>query len=373
LAGPDYGALAGFITTAASAATGAGRASHALRNALAARSDVIEAVINRESGWLEVGRKGGDYARKAKGFRKAGKSYFAYSLRKSIPPFRKSFLDTQNLACLRVPRAGIFVFDVFYLTHPDSWSDRVLARTLYRGMKDYPFILTCSEYTRSVLEERMGIPRERVTAVPLSYKTDVFRPLAFDGAEKAGWLAARGIPFDRRILSHVSSGDKRKNLGGILRALRMVLERHPEAVLIKAGKILHGKNHEALLASIDRMGLKDKVFFIEGLATDEDLAKLYNLSDAFVFPSLAEGFGLPVLEAQACGCPVVTANTTSLAEIAGPLCRAVDPFDDIAIADAISAQLADTGLRARSAAPSAAYLKRFTWEPSCRAVDEWLR
>ncbi len=351
-----------------SAATGAGRVSHILQAHLADRPDVVQAVLNRQNGCLELRRPGAEPERLAKGFRAAGKSVFTLSFRGRIPPFRKSFLETQNLACLRVPRAGIFAFDIFYLTHPDSWADSLLARTLYRGLADYPLILTCSEYSRGEISERFRIAPERIRTVPLDCDRVLFAPRRVD---KAAWLASYGLPADVKVLAHVSSGDKRKNLPGILRAFRLVLEKHPDAVFVKAGKVLHGSNHRALLASIASMGLKNKVFFLEGLK-DGDLATLYNVADAFVFPSLAEGFGIPVLEAQACGCPVVTANTTSLREIAGPLSLAVDPKDDEAIAGAMDAILRDPGFRRRNFDVTQAFLKRFSYAPARTAVAEWL-
>ena len=363
-----WASLSAFIGVGMPAATGAGRVSHTLQAHLAVRPDVVQAVLNRDNSWLEVRRPGAEPEPVVKGFRKAGKSVFTLSFRDKIPAFRKSFLETQNLACLRVPRAGIFAFDIFYLTHPDSWSDRLLARTLYQGLADYPFILTCSEYSRGEISERFRIPPERIQAVPLDCDRDLFAPRKVD---KAAWLAKHKLPPDRKVLAHISSGDKRKNLPGILRAFRLLLEKHPDAIFVKAGRILHGRNHQALLASLASRGLKDKVFFLEGLK-DTDLADLYNAADAFVFPSLAEGFGIPVLEAQACGCPVVTANTTSLKEIAGPLSLAVDPADEAAIAGAMDAILRDPGFRARNFDATQEFLKRFSYEPAKRLVAEWL-
>jgi glycosyltransferase involved in cell wall biosynthesis len=363
-----FSTLSAFIGVGMSASTGAGRVSHMLKTHLAQHPKVVNAVLNRESSWLEVNRTGAPPERVVKGFRKAGKSFFTMSFKGRVPAFRKSFLETQNLACLRIPRAGIFAFDIFYLTHPDSWSDRILARTLYRGLADYPFILTCSDYSRGEISERFGISPDRIQVVPLDCDRAIFAPHTID---KAAWLASHALPQGRKVLAHVSSGDKRKNLPGILKAFRLVLEKNPEAIFVKAGKVLHGSNHTDLLTLISTMGLKDKVFFLEGLK-DTDLADLYNAADAFVFPSLAEGFGIPVLEAQACGCPVVTANTTSLREIAGPLSIAVDPTDENAIAGAMDAILRDATFRVRNFDASQVFLQKFNYAPARKAVADWL-
>ena len=350
------------------AATGAGRVSRVLRGQLASLG-AADAVLNRDTGWLEVAPPGGAPERVAKGFRAAGKSGFTLSFTGRIPPFKRAFLESQNLACLKVPRAAIFAFDVFYLTHPDSLADRALGAILYRGLADYPFIVTCSEYSRGEISERFRVPPERIRAVPLDCDRQLFAPRPVD---KAAWLAKHKLPPGRRVLAHVSSGDRRKNLPGILRAFKALSEKHPDAIFVKAGKVLHGRNHEALLASLTALGIRDKVFFLEGLK-DADLAELYNAADAFVFPSLAEGFGIPVLEAQACGCPVVTSDTTSLREVAGPLSLAVDPTDDNAIAGAMDTILRDGDFRGRNAAATVEWLKRFSYDPARKAAAEWLR
>jgi glycosyltransferase involved in cell wall biosynthesis len=110
-----------------------------------------------------------------------------------------------------------------------------------------------------------------------------------------------------------------------------------------------------------------------GPVEDGRLAELYNAADCFAFPSFAEGFGLPVLEAQACGCPVVSSNQASLPEIAGPLCRLVDPRDEKALASALAAQLGDAGLRSRTEAANREFLARFSWEPGRRFLADFFR
>ena len=364
----DYSSLAGFITTPAPATTGAGRASHAIRAPLLGHGGVVEAVLNGSTGFLEIRAASGEVTRAARGWRGGGRSAFYLSLKGRVPKFRRSFLDTQKLAFLGLPNSGIFVFDLFYLTHPDNWSDRILGRVLYRGLRRYPMILTCSEYTRATLQERLKIPPERIRVVPLDCDRTIFRPMEVD---KNAWLSKYGLPIGQPLLAHISSGEKRKNLLGVLDALRLLTERFPGIALIKAGKVLHGENQKILQDRIHALGLRDHVFFLEGIP-DSELAALYNVADCFLFPSLAEGFGLPVLEAQACGCPVVTSNTTSLREVAGPLCRAVNPLDAGAISDAIADILSDPEFRSRHAAANKNYLERFSWEPARQAVCDWL-
>lgn len=336
---------------------------------MAARAHAVHALLNRNTGRLEIGPLLKEEGRVpvARGLRAAGKSAFTLSFSGRMPAFKKAFLESQNLACLKVPRAAVFVFDLFYLTHPDSWRDSLLGSVLYRGLGRYPFLLTCSEYSRGEICERFRLPAGRVRAVPLDCDRDVFAPRPVD---KQSWCESRGLPPGRRVLAHLSSGDRRKNLPRILRAFRRLSEKRPDAIFVKAGKPLHARNQAAMERYVASLGLKDKVFFLDAL-TDAEVADLYNASDVFVFPSLAEGFGYPVLEAQACGCPVVTSSTTSLREVAGPLCRAVDPEDEIAIADAMEALLRDPDFRGRQGDASRAFLERFSYQPLRAAVDDW--
>ncbi len=131
-----------------------------------------------------------------------------------------------------------------------------------------------------------------------------------------------------------------------------------------------GRSAETSALWVRQMGLTDRVVAV-GPVTDAELAELYNLADCFVFPSLTEGFGLPVLEAQACGCPVVCSNAGSLPEVAGPLCAAVNPPDTRAIADAIRLVLESPGFRADAEAANAEWLTRFSWEPARHFLREW--
>lgn len=364
----DYSSLSAFIGVGMSASTGAGRVSHILKSHLASQNNFANVLLNRDSSWLEIQRQNNQVEKISRGFRKAGKSVFTLSLKGKIPAFRKSFLETQNLACLKIPRAGIFAFDIFYRTHPDTWADIILGRTLYRGLKDYPFILTCSEYSRGEISECFKINPKKIKVVPLDCDRSVFK---IKNVDKTLWLKKNNLPSDKIILSHVSSGDKRKNLPGILKAFQLVLEKYPDAIFIKAGKILRGHNHDSLLKLIDSMGLKQKVFFLEGLS-DHDLSDLYNVSDVFLFPSLAEGFGIPVLEAQASGCPVVTSNSSSLKEIAGPLCLAVNPTDSISIATAVDEILKNPLFRLKNQDPNEQYLLRFNYDRAKQEVFNWL-
>jgi len=117
--------------------------------------------------------------------------------------------------------------------------------------------------------------------------------------------------------------------------------------------------------SVEKLGLKSCVHFT-GYIPEGDLPALYNGADLFVFPSLYEGFGLPVLEAMACGTPVITSNTSSLPEVAGDAALLVDPYDVDAIAEAMRRVLTDLNLAGELRVKGLARASEFSWERTAR-------
>jgi len=341
--------------------------SAALREAALGLPGVAEYVFDRARGGVFV-RQGDHETRVARGPAFLPRNAFHLSLWGRVPFARRGFLDNQNLAFLRPPGTGLCLYDLFYLTHPDNAAEAALGRLLYRRMGDYPFYLAISRYTRDIACETFRIPPERVRVIPLDCDRALFREIPCDAAE----LAARwGLPAGSRALLHVSSGDKRKNYRRVLEAFGMIAREFPGTVLVRIGKPLHEANRRAEQDLTRRLGIADRVFHLQGVS-DEDLVRFYNTADCLVFPSLAEGFGLPVLEAQACGCPCVVSGGSALAEVAGPLATVVDPRDARDIADGIARVLRDSGLRAHEAAANRAYLARFDWGPAQRMVRGWL-
>jgi glycosyltransferase involved in cell wall biosynthesis len=368
--GQHVGECCAWISSAAPG-TAVERVGRALTGNLRLQGTFRKAYFNKVSGCLEEQSGEGPLRILARGFARFGKTIFLFSLKNRLPAYRACFVDNQNLAFLAPPHACVFVHDLFYLTHPNSLLERLQGHLQYRGLRRYAKAMVNSEYTRSCLIE-YGMPPERIHVFPLGFERKLFHPAA---PEDTG-LARRvrvglGIPERSRFLFHVSSGEKRKNLPRVLEAFARLAASHPDLHLVKAGRDLKAGNAPRAQAQARELGIADRVLFL-GAVDDARLADLYRAADCFVFPSLAEGFGLPVLEAQGCGCPVVTSNTTALAEIAGPLCLAVDPLDSEAIASAIGRMLADAGLRIREAEANRAWVARFSWEPGKRFLEDFL-
>lgn len=361
------GPARGYYTATVPAHSGVGRVSAVLRKGLVGLPDLGEYVFDYDHGSLEL-REGESVRKVASGVTGFRRNAFYLSFFGRVPKTSKGFIDNQNLAFLRLPNCGLCVYDLFYLTHPDNISDRLLGKLLYQGMGNYPFYLAISQYTKNLVCEAFKVLPERVHAVPLDCDRQIFRPQHVD---RDAFLLRLGLPTDRRYLLHVSSGDKRKNYLRILEAFGLISPLFPAVDLVRVGRSLHPDNlhHEQEL--IRNLGMKGRTHHLEGLS-DVDLSSFYNVADAFVFPSLAEGFGLPVLEAQSSGCPCVTSKTTALAEVAGPLCTTVNPFDVNEIAAGMESVLRDPERRLREALASSQFLERFHWDEAQRLLREWM-
>jgi len=122
---------------------------------------------------------------------------------------------------------------------------------------------------------------------------------------------------------------------------------------------------------MDRLKIKDKVLHV-GFIAEEDLPAVYSLADVFLFPSIWEGFGLPALEAMACGVPVITSNTSSLPEVVGDAGIKVNPYDITEIAYNLKRLLTDTGLRNTLSQKGIVRAKTFTWKKAMQGLM-WIR
>ena len=170
-----------------------------------------------------------------------------------------------------------------------------------------------------------------------------------------------GLPKD--FILSVGTIEPRKNLTSLLEAYRVLRDRRGECKLVIVGQ--KGWLYEGFFRRLRELGLKDEVIF-PGFVPDEDLPALYSAADLFVFPSLYEGFGLPVLEAMACGAPVITSNTSSLPEVAGDAALLVDPTSIEALTHAMRNVLESKQLRDELSAKGYEQAAKFNWESAAR-------
>ena len=230
-----------------------------------------------------------------------------------------------------------------------DWSTRFSARAATQVLAD-------SAATQDDLVRFYGVPKEKITVVYPG------RDERLAWVDPAAVRARYGLAPD--YLLHVGTLQPRKNLARLMEAAASLRARWPGLQLVLAGQ--PGWQAGPILAQArahsDSVRLLDYV-------PDDDLPGLYSGARAFVFPSLYEGFGFPVLEAMACGTPVVCSNTSSLPEVAGEAALLVEPDDTAALADAIGRLLEDAALRENLIARGLEQVQKFSWE---RAAQETL-
>ncbi|MFB3854687.1 MAG: glycosyltransferase family 4 protein [Vicinamibacterales bacterium] len=207
----------------------------------------------------------------------------------------------------------------------------------------------------------------KVRAIPLA-AAPWLRPVA-DVDEIDAVCSQHGVARNAYIL-YVGVLEPRKNLVTLLHAYRSLLDRGAAEKLVMAGR--PGWGYGDVYAAARSLGLSDMVVFT-GYVPDRSLPALYSGAAVFAYPSLYEGFGLPVLEAMSCGTPVVTSNVSSMAEIAGDAARLADPRSADSLASALQDVLSDRDLRGRLRERGLARAREFSWERTARETCEVYR
>lgn len=237
-------------------------------------------------------------------------------------------------------------------------------------LKRSSLLLAVSESSAKEATETIGFDRDAVFNISEACE-DRFRPVDVPSEKRAELLQKYKIsrPF---IMCAPGGLDPRKNLDRLIRAFARLPRGLREAhQLVIVSSITH--EGEQMLKGIARQEhLKNDDLIITGYVTDEELVQLYNLCRLFVFPSWHEGFGLPPLEAMACGAPVIASNTTSLPEVVGREDALFDPFSVESIASKIAEALSNEEFRKDLIRHGLQQAKRFSWDASARRAIEAL-
>ena len=264
-------------------------------------------------------------------------------------------------------RRVVTVHDLIYARFPEAHAgirDKGMRVLVPQAARRSHRVIADSLSTREDLVQMLGVPAAKIDVVPLGLG-GVRRVAPIDERE----TRARFELGERRVLLSLSAKRPHKNLLALIGALaRIPAAERP--VLVLAG---YPTAHEAeLRARAASEGLDADVRFPAWLSAEE-LEGLWALARAFVFPSLYEGFGLPVLEAMARGVPVACSNASSLPEVAGDAALLFDPYDEAAIAEALRRLLDDTTLREQLRVHGLARAGEFTWQRTARLTLESYR
>jgi len=231
-------------------------------------------------------------------------------------------------------------------------------------------LLAISAYAKQEAVEHLGLGANRIFNVSTAIDSKKFAPRVVDA--QAAALLRKRFNLKGEFVLYTGGSDDRKNLPRLIRAYAALPEdlrtRHQ---LLLAGRILP-QDSDRLHAVAKEAGLPKDILQFTGYISDDDLVQLFNLCQLFVFPSWHEGFGLPILEAMACGAPSIGSNTSSLPEVIGITDAMFDPFDVESIAAKITEVLRDGAMRLRLSQHGLRQAQKFSWDETARrAIAVW--
>ena len=263
----------------------------------------------------------------------------------------------------RIPQV-VMVHDLRPLSHPERSLQSVYFRSWVPPLlRSCRHVLTNSQFTAREIQRCTGLPDSRITVTPLGYDRSRFRP----AQEEEDPLRPGATPY----LLHVGQAYPHKNLQRLIQAFAPVARMHPELRLVLAGKS-HPTETPRLQALVKEIGLASQVEF-RAYVPDADLPALYRGALALIYPSLWEGFGLPVLEAMACGTPVVTSLGSGTEEVAGDAALLIDPTDMDALQRAMNEVVTNDQLRKAMRVQGLARGSAFDWTVAAAATSSRLQ
>lgn len=221
-------------------------------------------------------------------------------------------------------------------------------------------LIADSLHTKNDCINYLNIPAKKIKVIHLAADS-IFK--SYEDKEEILGDLKRKYCLKSSFILFVGTLEKRKNIPNLIRAFHKLKKRGIEHKLIIIGG--KGWKYDDIFNTVNELNLKKDVLFM-GYVPNEDLVKFYNAADLFVYPSLYEGFGLPPLEAMACGCPVITSNTSSLPEVVGDAGITIDPHNCNALADAMYEILTKDSLRLKLSDKSLKRAKMFSWEKTAR-------
>lgn len=282
--------------------------------------------------------------------------------------FFKNRLDlTHSPIPLPLPTRGkkiVTVYDIFFLDFAelaDNQARRSFTQRMRKAMQEADGVVTISRFTAQQLEERFGIEGNQIKIVYPGIDRSYWENVEQKELEQT--KANYGLPSE--FLLFVGASEQRKNLLNLLEALKIVHARNRKISLFLIGP--KGRDHKNVKTKIQELELDRWVKMI-GYLDDKELKSFYWLASVLVYPSLWEGFGIPLLEAMACGVPVVTSQASALPETGGEAAVYSDPKNPEDIAEKIIQVLEDNSLREKLTAAGKKRIQSFGWEDAASDV-----
>ncbi|QOY62387.1 glycosyltransferase [Lysobacter sp. H21R4] len=303
---------------------------------------------------------------------------FIHGLRPDVVHVSSLFEGAQDPAMLSIgkfahrPRTAVTLYDLIPLLNPEDYLNSDWTRDWYMdrvaSLKRSDIMLSISEHAREEAIGALGIEGSRIVNIS-SAISDIFVPRHIGAAEKDILQSRFGI-HDRYVM-YSGAMESRKNLERLLEAFSLL----PAALradhhLVIAGNV-SDTHQEQLSRAARHLGIADRLV-LTGYISDDELITLYSACSLYVFPSLHEGFGLPALEAMACGAPTIGSGTTSVPEVIGRDDALFDPTDSVAISTIIHRALVDDDFNRTLREHAPVQAAKFSWTESARRAIQAL-
>lgn len=269
-------------------------------------------------------------------------------------------------------KTAVFLCDMAYQVYPETIQKetlKMLHREVETACKRADRIITISEFSKAEIVKYLGVEEQKIAVVPCGIDPRVFHNRhSSERIEKVCEKYRIKNPY----FLYLGTLEPRKNIEGLIQAYAKVKKKNMGAVpdLVIAGK--KGWNFERIFALVEEYRLEESVIFT-GYITEQEIPLLLSGAAAFVFPSFYEGFGLPPLEAMACGTPVISSNAASIPEVVGDAGILIDPYQVDALAEAMEQIATQKELRERLREKGLKRSRMFYWKNSARRLMEVYR
>lgn len=260
----------------------------------------------------------------------------------------------------------VTIHDMVYKAFPETMNSKtriLLNLAMNKSMKRADAVVTDSEFSRSEIIKYFPQYRDKVEVVPCGVDCDMFKPIQ-DRSIIEKVKANHNIKG--KYFLYLGTLEPRKNLTRLVKAYEILSRRKEDCpLLVLAGG--KGWLYDEIFEEVNKSGLGDKVIFTQYIP-GEEICPLMNGSEAFVFPSLYEGFGMPPLEAMACGTPVIVSGSASLPEVVGDCGLIVDAYSEESIADAMGKIADNEELRKQLSEKGIIRAREFSWKKSAEKL-----
>ncbi|MEK6852734.1 MAG: glycosyltransferase family 1 protein [Nanoarchaeota archaeon] len=275
------------------------------------------------------------------------KMLFLMRMQKCLPEYDIFHAANQNISfMIRNKKSVVTCHDIYPYIKPKNFLERQIRKFAYSGLQKADFVIADSENTKKDLVKHFGISEDKIKVIYLAAGKE------FRKTDKSKARRVLKLSKNAKILLNIGEDIERKNTERIYKAYYEARKKNSQLMLIRVGKA------NRKLADVK---------YYENIS-DKEMVLLYNAADILLIPSIYEGFGLPVLEAFACGTAVIASNTSSLPEVVGDAGLFVDPYKTEEISNAISELSGNEKLRSELVKKGLKRAKRFTWQKCANEV-----